>query len=131
MRQEIKLFVPLGGHLLLVCLIVGMIATWSVPIHAATVTITIDCEKGTMTTKDGVEEPVPPGACPPPLSWQPGPPPNGAIQVNPTGPLPPGASCATGMAHNRCSRQGFACDPGKTCKDTWNSVTNACMCKCM
>lgn len=127
MGQIGELFKRVGGHFLLAWLIIGIIHIWSVPIHAATVTITMDCQNGAPTVDVDRE----PGACPPALLWQPGSPPPGAIQVNPTSGLPANAKCGTDMAHNKCSQQGFACQPGMKCKDTWNSVTKACMCKCL
>jgi hypothetical protein len=140
MGQIGELFKRSGGHFLLTGLIIGTILMWSIPIYADAVTITIDCEKGAMKTTEAGSIPVPdendvlvpvPFGCPPPMQWPPGPPPPGAIQVNPTAPLPPNALCGAGMAHNRCSQQGYVCLPGKTCKDTWNFVTKACMCKCL
>lgn len=131
-----ELFKRPGRHFFGLLLIVGMIAMWSIPIHAANVTITIDCEKGAMKAEEGLvdigDDGVPSG-CPPSKPWPAGPPPPGAIQINPTAPppLPPGALCATGMAHNKCSLVGYICQPGMSCKDTWNAVTRACMCKCM
>ena len=71
-----------------------------------------------------------PGGCPPPESWQQGNAPvAGAIQINPTGSLPDDAVCEA-TSNNICSQQGYVCAPGKTCKDTWNSVTHQCMCQC-
>lgn len=136
MRQIGELFKRVGGHFLLTWLIIGIILMWSIPIHAATVTITIDCEKGDLKTDPGskdIEYPddVPPSGCPPSLPWQPGTPPPGAIQINPTAALPANAQCGTQMAHNKCSQQGFVCQPGMKCKDTWNKVSKACMCRCM
>jgi hypothetical protein len=133
-------FKQLGGYFFLTLLIVGIITMWSIPIHAATVTITVDCEK--VVGKPGEVKPGEnctetdevrcPGGCPPNLPLAPGPPPAGAIQVNPiNNTLPSGAMCGEDMAHNKCSQQGYSCSLGKLCKDTWNKVTKACMCKCM
>jgi len=88
-------------------------------------TVTVECGKGTSSV------PTIPGACPPPLTWDQGnAPPPGAIQVNPTAQLPANAICEY-PSNNACSQSGYACSPGKICKDTWNASTKACMCKCL
>ncbi len=113
--------------------IIGMLGLFIIVVVIAGCTspsITVTCAgcdscKGTDGPKPGA------GACPPPNTWNQGdPPPPGAIQINPTGPLPSDAIC-TFASNNSCSQVGYKCAFGKTCKDTWNKGTGACTCQCM
>jgi hypothetical protein len=120
--------------MLLLGLIIGILLTAVAPASAMpeTTDSEINCENGTndfivLAKNQGKR---PPGACPTNLDVSQGSaPPPGAIQINPTAPLPDDAVCEA-PSNNACSQQGFACLPGKTCKDTWNASTHQCMCQC-